>query len=107
MRKPGLLVLCALLPVLGRAEPSKTVDAKFDALLHQGFALHQESRFADAIPVLEQARRLRPGDYFANLLLGIDLLRSGKAAEAVPRLKLAARARPGEWWRRLHSDAMY
>jgi predicted Zn-dependent protease len=68
----------------------------FQALLQQGFQLHQQARFADAIPVLERARRLEPGDYFVNLLLGIDLLRTGKAAEALPGLQLAARVRPGE-----------
>jgi predicted Zn-dependent protease len=68
----------------------------FQGLLQQGFQLHQQARFLDAIPVLERARKLEPGDYFANLLLGIDLLRTGKTAEAIPRLQLAARARPGE-----------
>jgi len=66
------------------------------ALLQQGFQLHQQARFAEAIPVLERAHRLEPGDYFVNLLLGIDLLRTGKAAEAVPRLQIAARVRPDE-----------
>jgi predicted Zn-dependent protease len=68
----------------------------FESLLKQGFALHQQSRFPDAISVLERARKLEPGDYFVNLLLGIDLLRTGKPTEAVPRLKLAARAKPDE-----------
>lgn len=68
----------------------------FQALLQQGFQLHRQARFAEAIPLLERARRLEPGDYFANLLLGIDLLRTGKAADAVPRLQLAARAKPDE-----------
>lgn len=58
--------------------------------------MHQQARYGAAIPVLEQARRLHPQDYFANLLLGIDLLRTGKAAEALPRLQLAARTRPSE-----------
>ncbi len=68
----------------------------FDALLKQGFELHQQARFAEAIPILESARKLAPQDYFANLLFGIDLLRTGKATEAVPRLELAARIKPGE-----------
>lgn len=71
-------------------------EDQFQALLKQGFQLHEQARFAEAIPVLQRAWRLEPGDYFANLLLGIDLLRSGKAAEALPRLELAARTRPGE-----------
>jgi predicted Zn-dependent protease len=71
-------------------------EAKFEALLKQGFQLHQESKFEEAIPVLESARKIVPQDYFANLLLGIDLLRVGKVAEAVPRLELAVRVKPGE-----------
>jgi tetratricopeptide (TPR) repeat protein len=71
-------------------------ENEFQALLKQGFALHQQARFSEAIPVLERARRLEPNDYFANLLLGIDLLRTGKANEALPRLELAARVKPGE-----------
>jgi len=68
----------------------------FKSLLQQGFELHQQARFAEAIPILDQARKLQPEDYFVNLLLGIDLLRTGKAADAVPHLKLAARVKPGE-----------
>ena len=86
------LCACASLAVLAQ-NPS---EEEFQRLLKQGFALHQQARFVEAIPVLEHARRLEPGDYFANLLLGIDLLRAGKAAEALPRLELAARTRPGE-----------
>jgi predicted Zn-dependent protease len=71
-------------------------DEAFQDLLHQGFELHQQARFSEAIPVLERARRIEPGDYFVNLLLGIDLLRTEKAAEAVGHLQLAARARPAE-----------
>ena len=71
-------------------------ENEFQALLKQGFALHQQAQFSEAIPVLERARRLEPNDYFANLLLGIDLLRTGKANEALPRLELAARVKPGE-----------
>lgn len=88
------MVIAACLGIAGRAQ--STAGDDFKALLQQGFQLHQQARFGEAIPVLERARRLDPGDYFVNLLLGIDLLRTGKAAEAVPRLQLAARAKPGE-----------
>jgi tetratricopeptide (TPR) repeat protein len=74
--------------------PKQNLDA--EALLQQGFQLHQQGRFAESIPVFEQVRRSNPRDYFANLLLGIDLLRSGKAIEAIPRLKLASLVRPSE-----------
>jgi predicted Zn-dependent protease len=46
--------------------------------------------------MLERARSLQPSDYFVNLLLGIDLLRTGKAAKAVPFLSLAAHVQPAE-----------
>jgi predicted Zn-dependent protease len=93
-RLRAMLMLAACLGIAGQAQSNS--DDHFDALLKQGFELHQQARFVEAIPVLERARRLDPGDYFVNLLLGIDLLRTGKAAEAVPRLQLAARAKPGE-----------
>jgi predicted Zn-dependent protease len=69
---------------------------EFRLLLQQGFALHQQARYTEAIPLLEKARRLDPGDYFANLLLGIDLLRTGKPAAAVAYLRAAERANPEE-----------
>ncbi len=71
-------------------------EAQFQALLKQGFGLHHQARFAEAIPVLERARTLQPQDYFANLLLGIDLLRTGRATEAIPRLELAAAVKTDE-----------
>jgi len=92
------LLLAALAGVscrTGAAQGPASGEA-FASLLKRGFELHQQARFAEAIPVLERARKLDPSDYFANLLLGIDLLRVGKAAEAAPRLQQAARARKGE-----------
>lgn len=79
----------------GAPSGNSTEDA-FQPLLKEGFALHQQARFAESIPVLERARKLEPQDYFANLLLGIDLLRTGKAVDAIPRLELAARVKPDE-----------
>lgn len=71
-------------------------EEEFQALLKQGFGLHQQAQFTESIPILERARKLEPQDYFANLLLGIDLLRTGKANDAIPRLELAARVKPDE-----------
>jgi tetratricopeptide (TPR) repeat protein len=68
----------------------------FESMLHRGYDLHQQARFAEAVPVLEQAHRLAPQDYFANLLLGIDLLRVGRVSEAVAPLKMAAQIRISE-----------
>lgn len=71
-------------------------EDEFRQQLRQGFALHEQARYADAIPLLEKARQLDPTDYFANLLLGIDLLRTGKPAAAVDYLQIAARVNPRE-----------
>lgn len=94
----GLAVAVCMSAAVQRAESGAGFhnEAQFQTLLKQGFELHQQTRFAEAIPVLERARRLEPQDYFANLLLGIDLLRTGKAIEAIPRLELAARVKTDE-----------
>jgi tetratricopeptide (TPR) repeat protein len=68
----------------------------FQSLLHRGYDLHQQARFAEAVPILEQAHKLAPQDYFANLLLGIDLLRVGRASEAIAPLQKAAQIKVGE-----------
>ena len=87
--------LCLI--ALGRIAGGQSAPSNdFELLLQQGFQLHQQARFVEAIAVLERADRLRTGDYFVNLLLGIDLLRTGSAVSAVPRLKFAARIRPAE-----------
>ena len=94
---PALWVALALACSLGTPGWAQATGSDaFESLLHQGFDLHQQARFAEAIPVLERAGRIAPGDYFVNLLLGIDLLRTGKAAQAVPHLQLAAHTKPGE-----------
>ena len=82
-----LACLCCILPVA-------TAEDNFDSLLRQGFELHQQRRFAQAIAPLERAHRLQPNDYFANLLLGIDYLRTGQAAKALLFLETASRAKP-------------
>ena len=74
--------------------PAATAEDTFDSLLRQGFDLHQQRRFAQAIAPLEGARRLQPNDYFANLLLGIDYLRTGRAVKALSFLETASAARP-------------
>lgn len=85
-------VLGTIAATAALAQHSQSVDD----LLKQGFALHQQARFSEAIPLLERAHQIAPGDYFANLLLGIDLLRTGKPVDAIPHLALAARTRPAE-----------
>jgi tetratricopeptide (TPR) repeat protein len=68
----------------------------FPDLLRRAFEAHQRSDYATALPLLLQAHTLQPHDYFANLLLGVERLRTGEAAKAVALLREAARAKPGE-----------
>lgn len=89
--------LALLLIAFGRgAFGQSSSSSSFEALLKQGFQFHQQARFVEAISILERADRLQHGDYFVNLLLGIDMLRTGAVESALPRLKFAARIRPGE-----------
>jgi len=95
-----ILILIACLPLLvARVAVSQTpppAGGEFDDLLHQGFDFHQHNDYAHALPLLRRAWKLQPHDYFVNLLLGIDLLRTGKGADALGFLREAARARPQE-----------
>ena len=85
-----------IIACLGFFLPVATAEDTFDSLLRQGFELHQQRRFAQAIGPLERAHRLQPNDYFANLLLGIDYLRTGQTAKALPFLETASRAKPAD-----------
>lgn len=91
-----ILLLVVIIFLLPAAAQTRTTATDFDDLLHRGFDFHQRQEYAQALPLLQKARRLRPQEYFVNLLLGIDLLRTGRPAEAVGFLKEAARRRPGE-----------
>ena len=91
-RSAALLCLLVLLDLRGGGQASK--DREFRKLLQQGFALHQQANYAKAILLFERARQLDPNDYFANLLLGIDLLRTRRAVEAIGYLQTAARVNP-------------
>lgn len=72
------------------------VEADLKSLVQRAFELHQKGEFAQALPLLHRAYALEPGDYFVNLLLGIDSLRTGEPKAAVPFLKKASRLRPKE-----------
>lgn len=67
-----------------------------EPLVQQAFELHQKGQFTMALPLLRRAYRIGPHDYFVNLLMGIDLLRTGQPKDAVPYLKEASRLRRGE-----------
>ena len=89
-----LAIAVAFVALLGGFLPAAATDDTFDSFLREGFELHQQGRFAQAITPLERAHRLQPEDYFANLLLGIDYLRTGQAHKALSFLGRASRAKP-------------
>lgn len=69
---------------------------KLKPLVQQAFEFHQRGDFSAALPLLRRAYAVQPGDYFVNLLLGIDSLRSGDAQGSIPFLKKASSLRPKE-----------
>jgi len=71
-------------------------SAQFDKLVKEGLAFHERADYTHSIPVLQRAVRLEPRSYMANLLLGVDLLRSGKVADAMVHLEIAVAANPKE-----------
>lgn len=91
-----LLVGVAAVVVLTAAAVAEPAEDPFTSLLHRGFTLHQQADYTHALPLLQQAWKLDPHDYFVNLLLGIDLLRTGDAQRAVNFLTTANRLRPKE-----------
>jgi tetratricopeptide (TPR) repeat protein len=90
------LALCLCVPLAHSAQGQTAHENEYRHLVQEGFALHQQAKYTEAIPLFEKARVLEPDDYFANILLGIDLVKTGEAAQAVPYLKAAARANPKE-----------
>ena len=88
----GILAFVAL--VGARYGSAEDADAK--TLLQQAFDFHQKGQFSEALPLLHRAHHLAPQDYFVNLLLGIDSLRTGQATTAIPFLQQASRLRPKE-----------
>ncbi|MGH9517607.1 MAG: tetratricopeptide repeat protein [Terriglobales bacterium] len=71
-------------------------ENKLQDLVQQAFACHQKGQFSEALPLLHRAYEVAPQDYFVNLLLGIDSLRTGQPKTAIPFLKRASRLRPKE-----------
>lgn len=91
-RAIGILAVVVLLG--GRY--SLAGEKNLQNLVQQAFAFHQRGQFSEALPLLHRAYEVAPQDYFVNLLLGIDSLRTGQAKTAIPFLKKASRLRPKE-----------
>ncbi|HZQ93954.1 MAG TPA: tetratricopeptide repeat protein [Candidatus Sulfotelmatobacter sp.] len=71
-------------------------EDEFKGLVQKAFELHQHGDFPGALPLLHRAYAMQPDDYFVNLLLGIDSLRTGEVKGSIPYLKKASRLRPKE-----------
>jgi tetratricopeptide (TPR) repeat protein len=89
-----LRILALILVLCCRFTSAGEVDVK--TLVQQAFEFHQKGQFSEALPLLHRAYGLGPEDYFVNLLLGIDSLRTGETKTAVHFLKKASRLRPRE-----------
>jgi len=87
---------CMILLLVSVSAVAQGSSNGFDDLLHRGFEFHQREQYSDALPLLSKAWTLQPHNYFVNLLLGIDLLRTGKTADSLRFLNEAARASPKE-----------
>jgi tetratricopeptide (TPR) repeat protein len=94
----GLRCLAALLtvPLTIPLTAQQGASPSLETLLKDGDALSKQADYAHAIPLLQRAKRLDPQNYRANLLLGLDLLRSGHPSEALEPLRIASQARATE-----------
>ncbi len=89
--------VCALALIAGAIQGvCAAADNEFKSLMQKAFDLHERGDFSAALPLLRNAYTMQPEDYFVNLLLGIDSLRTGEAEASIPFLKRASRLRPGE-----------
>src|SRR5215475_7821907 len=89
----ALAFALAGLPVKVAAQAVATsTPESFESLLRRGFTFHSKQQYPRSIPLLEQARALRPSDYQVNLLLGIDYLRTGNPAKSLTFLRSAHKA---------------
>jgi tetratricopeptide (TPR) repeat protein len=71
-------------------------DNLANALLKHGYTVYGELRYNEAVTLLEEADRVRPGDPEILNRLATALMASGQPDEAVARLQAAIAARPGD-----------
>jgi tetratricopeptide (TPR) repeat protein len=77
-----------------RAELSVDPD-HFESNLFLGTLLREEGRHEEALPLVERAARLRPGDAAAQFSQGAVYMALGRTGEALPLLEQVAAASPG------------
>ncbi len=87
----------AALMVLIAAQPIQATEPDdLAAQLQAASALHKQADYAHSIPLLKRIVQKSPQNYMANLLLGVDLLRSGSAKDALVPLRAASAERPDD-----------
>lgn len=90
-----LALIAASIAALGMSS-SAAADETLKSLVQRAFDLHQRGQYSEALPLLRRAYQLDSKEYFVNLLLGIDLLRTGEPKDSVSFLKTASLLRPKE-----------
>jgi tetratricopeptide (TPR) repeat protein len=95
-RLAGAWFRCFVFTALAATTLHAAVDDQFESLVKSAFQLHRQGDFSAALPLLRRAYAIQPDNYFVNLLLGIDSLRTGDASAAIPHLKKASHLRPKE-----------
>src|ERR1019366_7106677 len=88
-----LALIAASIAALGMSS-SAAADETLKSLVQRAFDLHQRGQYSEALPLLRRAYQLDSKEYFVNLLLGIDLLRTGEPKDSVSFLKTASLLRP-------------
>lgn len=88
-------VILAVIAALDMSS-SAAAEEPLKSLVQRAFDSHQKGQYSEALPLLRRAYQLDSKDYFVNLLLGIDLLRTGEPKDSVSFLKAASLFRPKE-----------
>ncbi len=89
----GGLLLVVALPFFAQPVPSAQ-PGDLQSRLEAANAFHKQADYAHSIPLLKQIIKEEPRNYLANLLLGVDLLRSGSPRDALAPLRTASAAQP-------------
>jgi len=92
----ALKILALGLVLLSVATAASAEPQDLASQLQAATALHQHADYAHAVPLLRLILEKSPRNYMANLMLGVDLMRSGSVQQALAPLKLAAKIRPDD-----------
>jgi len=93
MLAAGGLLIAVALPFFAQHVPAAQ-PGELQSRLDAANAFHKQADYARSIPLLKQIIKEEPRNYLANLLLGVDLLRSGSPRDALAPLRAASAAQP-------------